>query len=107
MQDNFDLPSPEQDGKGSVSLEDYRPIDPVPSSKTSIRPGPIQHEAPLLPYLPQPAPPPIEEDYSLYPWSASQGWHKSGYFIQDVMYKLFKWRGYAVYVLTFCLADAP
>ncbi|PSS31477.1 Unconventional myosin-VIIb like [Actinidia chinensis var. chinensis] len=42
---------------GSVNLEDYRPIDPVPSSKASIRPGPIQHGTPLMPYIPKPSPP--------------------------------------------------
>ncbi|XP_057469628.1 uncharacterized protein LOC130758690 [Actinidia eriantha] len=42
---------------GSVNLEDYHPIDPVPSSKASIRPGPIQHGTPLMPYIPKPSPP--------------------------------------------------
>ncbi|XP_051139784.1 uncharacterized protein LOC127257420 [Andrographis paniculata] len=41
-----------------IVLEDYRPIDPVPSSKASIRPKPIQHGAPLMPYIPKPSPPP-------------------------------------------------
>jgi hypothetical protein len=42
---------------GKVNLDDYRPIDPVPSSKASIRPGPIQHGTPLMPYIPRPSPP--------------------------------------------------
>ncbi|PSS17296.1 Otogelin like [Actinidia chinensis var. chinensis] len=42
---------------GSVNLEDYNPIDPVPSSKTSIRPGPIQHGTPPMPFIPKPSPP--------------------------------------------------
>lgn len=42
---------------GGVNLEDYHPIDPVPSSKASIRPGPIQHGTPLMPYIPKPSPP--------------------------------------------------
>lgn len=43
---------------GDVSLEDYRPFDPSPSSKASVRPGPIQHGAPLIPYIPNPRPSP-------------------------------------------------
>ncbi|XP_055835611.1 uncharacterized protein LOC129904106 [Solanum dulcamara] len=45
---------------GKMNLDDYRhPMDPVPSSKASVRPGPIQHGTPLMPYIPkQPAPPP-------------------------------------------------
>ncbi|KAI8548592.1 hypothetical protein RHMOL_Rhmol07G0284900 [Rhododendron molle] len=46
------------DRSGSANLEDYEPIDPVPSSMTSIRPGPIQHGTPLMPYIPRPSPPP-------------------------------------------------
>lgn len=42
---------------GNVNLDDYHPIDPVPSSKASIRPGPIQHGTPLMPYIPRPSPP--------------------------------------------------
>ncbi|KAJ8448459.1 hypothetical protein Cgig2_022087 [Carnegiea gigantea] len=48
---------------GDVSLEDYRPFDPSPSSKASIRPGPIQHGTPLNPYIPTPKPsPPMPSD---------------------------------------------
>ncbi|KAA8537839.1 hypothetical protein F0562_027581 [Nyssa sinensis] len=42
---------------GNVNLEDYHPIDPVPSSKAYIKPGPIQHGTPLMPYIPKPSPP--------------------------------------------------
>ncbi|KAK1554647.1 hypothetical protein Q3G72_015179 [Acer saccharum] len=45
-------------GVGKVNLEDYHPIDPAPSSKASIKPGPIQHGSPLIPYIPKPLPPP-------------------------------------------------
>ncbi|XP_074349480.1 uncharacterized protein LOC141689192 [Apium graveolens] len=41
---------------GSISPQDYGPVDPVPSSKASIQAGPIQHDTPLMPYLP-PSPP--------------------------------------------------
>ncbi|XP_073051553.1 uncharacterized protein [Primulina eburnea] len=43
---------------GRVSLNDYGLIDPVPSSIASIRPGPIQHGTPLMPYIPRSSPPP-------------------------------------------------
>ncbi|KAF9621230.1 hypothetical protein IFM89_016724 [Coptis chinensis] len=39
-----------------VNLEDYLPVDPVPSSRTSITNGPIEHGAPLMPYIPKPTP---------------------------------------------------
>lgn len=42
---------------GNVNLEDYHPIDPVPSSKASLKPGPIQHGSPLIPFIPKPSPP--------------------------------------------------
>lgn len=58
LQDNVDPHISDQDDSGHVNLEDYRPIDPVPSSKASIRPGPIQHGTPLMPYIPKPSPPP-------------------------------------------------
>ncbi|KAL3514388.1 hypothetical protein ACH5RR_027105 [Cinchona calisaya] len=48
----------DKDESGHAELEDYRPIDPVPSSKASIRPGPIQHGTPLMPYIPKSSPPP-------------------------------------------------
>ncbi|KAF4388773.1 hypothetical protein G4B88_019050 [Cannabis sativa] len=41
-----------------MDMEDYGPIDPVPSSKASIRPGPIEHGSPIIPYIPKPSPPP-------------------------------------------------
>ncbi|XP_073272832.1 uncharacterized protein [Primulina huaijiensis] len=43
---------------GRVNLNDYGLIDPVPSSIASIRPGPIQHGTPLMPYIPRSTPPP-------------------------------------------------
>ncbi|KAL8172030.1 hypothetical protein V2J09_023834 [Rumex salicifolius] len=42
---------------GDVGLDDYGPVDPSPSSK-KLRPGPIQHGTPLIPYIPRPSPPP-------------------------------------------------
>lgn len=36
--------------------EDYPPFDPVPSSK-AVKNGPIEHGAPLMPYIPRPTPP--------------------------------------------------
>ncbi|XP_039069903.1 uncharacterized protein LOC120216609 [Hibiscus syriacus] len=43
--------------QNNVDMEDYHPIDPVPSSKASIKPGPIEHGTPLIPYIPKPSPP--------------------------------------------------
>ncbi|WCJ35534.1 Glycosyl hydrolase family 35 protein [Euphorbia peplus] len=46
----------------NMNVEDYNPIDPVPSSKASIKPGPIEHGTPLNPYIPKhspPLPPPL------------------------------------------------
>ncbi|KAJ1419077.1 hypothetical protein SESBI_15342 [Sesbania bispinosa] len=40
---------------GHVTLDDYRPIDPSPSSKASLDPGPIEHGTPLNPYIPNPS----------------------------------------------------
>lgn len=40
---------------GHLNLEDYGPNDPAPSSKASIRPGPIQHGTPYIPYIPKPS----------------------------------------------------
>ncbi|XP_050228155.1 uncharacterized protein LOC126677528 [Mercurialis annua] len=42
---------------GLFNLDDYHPIDPVPSSKASIKPGPIEHGTPLNPFIPKPSPP--------------------------------------------------
>ncbi|XP_057973417.1 uncharacterized protein LOC131161587 [Malania oleifera] len=50
-------PTVKKSNAGTVNLEDYLPIDPVPSSKASLRPGPIQHGTPLKPYIPQHSPP--------------------------------------------------
>ncbi|XVE55778.1 hypothetical protein DITRI_Ditri03aG0184800 [Diplodiscus trichospermus] len=49
--------NPSNEKKSKVDLEDYHPIDPVPSSKASIKPGPIEHGSPLIPYIPKPSPP--------------------------------------------------
>ncbi|CAN4122575.1 unnamed protein product [Withania somnifera] len=50
---------PSTSDAGKINLEDYRhPMDPVPSSKASVRPGPIQHGTPLMPYIPKQPPPP-------------------------------------------------
>ncbi|KAK7310786.1 hypothetical protein RJT34_08513 [Clitoria ternatea] len=49
-----------KDDNGEVTLNDYNPIDPVPSSsKASVNAGPIEHGSPLNPYIvPKPSPPP-------------------------------------------------
>ncbi|XP_020548063.1 uncharacterized protein LOC105159115 [Sesamum indicum] len=57
---DIDPTSKDENDAGFVQLEDYRPIDPVPSSTGSIRPGPIEHDAPLMPYIPEPSPPPSQ-----------------------------------------------
>lgn len=57
MQDASNVQSA-YDGDEGKATDDYGPIDPVPSSKASVRPGPIQHGTPLMPYLPNPSPPP-------------------------------------------------
>ncbi|KAJ9166318.1 hypothetical protein P3X46_021092 [Hevea brasiliensis] len=41
----------------NLTLDDYHPIDPAPSSKASIKPGPIEHGTPLNPYIPKHPPP--------------------------------------------------
>ena len=43
--------------EATINLEDYHPIDPVPSSKASVKPGPIEHGTPIIPYIPKPSPP--------------------------------------------------
>ncbi|XP_052188618.1 uncharacterized protein LOC127798992 isoform X2 [Diospyros lotus] len=57
LKDNGHTSITKKNEAGSVNLEDYHPIDPVPSSKASIRPGPIQHGTPLMPFIPKPSPP--------------------------------------------------
>ncbi|XP_010556438.1 PREDICTED: uncharacterized protein LOC104825767 [Tarenaya hassleriana] len=42
------------ENKGEFNEEDYGPVDPSPTTKASIRPGPIQHGTPLNPYIPKP-----------------------------------------------------
>ncbi|PIN22094.1 hypothetical protein CDL12_05184 [Handroanthus impetiginosus] len=67
LKGNIDPPIKDEDNGGRVNLEDYRPIDPVPSSTASIRPGPIQHGTPLMPYIPKPSPPPSQEKHGVFP----------------------------------------
>ncbi|KAK7383207.1 hypothetical protein VNO78_28880 [Psophocarpus tetragonolobus] len=45
--------------QGTLHLNDYSPIDPVPSTaKASLNPGPLEHGTPLNPYvIPKPSPP--------------------------------------------------
>ncbi|KAK8492266.1 hypothetical protein V6N13_003408 [Hibiscus sabdariffa] len=50
---------PSNKRKGEVDLEDYHHrIDPVPSSKASIKHGPIEHGSPLNPFIPKLVSPP-------------------------------------------------
>lgn len=57
LKENVHAGSSQKRDAESVNIEDYHPIDPAPSSKASIRPGPIQHGTPLMPYIPKPSPP--------------------------------------------------
>ncbi|KAA8528475.1 hypothetical protein F0562_035830 [Nyssa sinensis] len=57
LKENGYTSSSDKADAGNVNLEDYHPIDPVPSSKASLEPGPIQHGTPLIPYIPKPLPP--------------------------------------------------
>ncbi|KAL7597137.1 hypothetical protein Lser_V15G31246 [Lactuca serriola] len=45
------------DDESNIDLLDYHKTNPVPSSKASIRPGPIQHGTPLMPFIPKDPPP--------------------------------------------------
>ncbi|KAL1564754.1 hypothetical protein AAHA92_07056 [Salvia divinorum] len=67
VKQDMDHPSKVADVEGSAHLEDYHSIDPIPSSTTSIRDGPIQHDTPLMPYIPEPSPPPSETKHSEFP----------------------------------------
>lgn len=58
QEDGYNLGTDKKSNAGNVNLDDYHPIDPVPSSKTSVRPGPIEHGTPVIPYIPRPSPPP-------------------------------------------------
>ncbi|XP_010523221.1 PREDICTED: uncharacterized protein LOC104801605 [Tarenaya hassleriana] len=44
--------------RGEINVEDYGTVDPSPTTKASIRPGPIQHGSPINPYIPKPPTPP-------------------------------------------------
>ncbi|TQE03268.1 hypothetical protein C1H46_011080 [Malus baccata] len=58
LKENGYTPRTQKKGSaGNVHLDDYRPIDPSPSSKASIKHGPIEHGAPIIPYIPKPSPP--------------------------------------------------
>ena len=59
----------EENGYGNVDVDDYLPNDPVPSSQAAaLRPGPIEHGTPLMPYIPKPAPPgPNDPKYVGFP----------------------------------------
>ncbi|KAM3289633.1 putative protein isoform X1 [Capsicum chacoense] len=65
LQGNGYGPSTNEGDSSNFGLEDYRPIDPVPSSKASVRAGPIEHGTPLMPYIPKPSPPPISSNDGL------------------------------------------
>ncbi|KAK6938593.1 hypothetical protein RJ641_032101 [Dillenia turbinata] len=58
LKEDYNLSADKKGNAGHVNLEDYHPIDPAPSSKAAINPGPIQHGTPLMPYIPKPSPPP-------------------------------------------------
>ncbi|EEF52298.1 uncharacterized protein LOC8288506 [Ricinus communis] len=58
LKENNYYPSTDKKGDTSLlNLDDYHPIDPVPSSKASIKPGPIEHGTPLNPFIPKPSAP--------------------------------------------------
>uniref|UniRef100_A0A5B6YV14 Uncharacterized protein n=1 Tax=Davidia involucrata TaxID=16924 RepID=A0A5B6YV14_DAVIN len=57
LKDNGYTSSTDMTDAGNENLEDYHPIDPVPSWKASIEHEPIQHGAPLNPNFPKPSPP--------------------------------------------------
>ncbi|XP_042057909.1 uncharacterized protein LOC121802331 isoform X2 [Salvia splendens] len=80
VEQGIDHPSKVADVEGSSHLEDYCPIDPIPSSTTSIRHGPIQHGTPLMPYIPEPSPPPSEtkhENHKSHLYAACRGGRKN------------------------------
>ncbi|KAI3953241.1 hypothetical protein MKX01_042236 [Papaver californicum] len=51
----------------NVNLDDYSPIDPVPTSKAAIKSAPIQHGTPLMPYIPKPPVSPISPKQGVTP----------------------------------------
>ncbi|XP_028056190.1 uncharacterized protein LOC114260305 isoform X3 [Camellia sinensis] len=57
LKENCHASITDKSNSGSIKLEDYNPIDLGPSSKASVRPGPIQYGTPLMPYIPKPSPP--------------------------------------------------
>ena len=52
----------------SMNVEDYPSFDPAPSSKATIKTGPIEHGIPLMPYIPRPTPP-GHRKHGGSPWS--------------------------------------
>nr|XP_043608644.1 uncharacterized protein LOC122580437 [Erigeron canadensis] len=48
---------PYEGNASNIDLLDYHKIDPVPSSKAAIKHGPVQHDVPLMPYIPKPPSP--------------------------------------------------
>ncbi|XP_062210287.1 uncharacterized protein LOC133911860 [Phragmites australis] len=51
-------------GLENIRTDDYQPVDPSPSTKATIRAGPIEHGTPILPYVPRyppPPPPPMQD----------------------------------------------
>lgn len=67
VQRKMDHPREDAAVEGDFHLDDYRPIDPIPSSTASIRSGPIQHGIPLMPYIPKPSPPPSQTEQGEFP----------------------------------------
>jgi hypothetical protein len=57
----------EVDMDDEVILDDYDPVDPSPDAG-SVNPGPIDHETPLMPFIPKSPPPshptPGQDDYN-------------------------------------------
>ncbi|KDO57868.1 hypothetical protein CISIN_1g047697mg [Citrus sinensis] len=58
--------------EGSIILEDYHQIDPVPSSSATVTSRPIEHGSPFMPYIPKLPPPHHPKHYgsSVAPSSA-------------------------------------
>ncbi|KAF9624614.1 hypothetical protein IFM89_012036 [Coptis chinensis] len=56
LKQSFD-PSTKRKSHTDLNLEDYHPIDSVPSSKATIKPKPIAHGSLLMHYIPKPVPP--------------------------------------------------
>nr|XP_027189381.1 uncharacterized protein LOC113786241 [Cicer arietinum] len=58
FQENVGISSIETgDISNHATLEDYNPIDLSPGAAKNVKAGPIEHETPLMPFLPKPPPP--------------------------------------------------